>query len=917
MNNSDNSNGSIDNKLLSLISERGWKGLNEMQEQSYRKIIKGDNVLIMAPTGYGKTEAALLPIFSQALKSSPEPVFLLYITPMRALINDLMRRINWWCERLSFRVGRKHAEVPQSEKNVRLKEVPHILITTPEGLEIDLDWAPKFREKLKKVKWVIIDEVHEIYQSKRGIQLAILLKRLSSLAEEDFQRIVLSATIGNPEVLMKMFFDGSNRGRSLIKAQERKEFNIKISSSGRNIEDVVKTVLSSLEDKTIIFVDSRSLAERIHEELEKLKVDNIYVHHSSVGSKIKQEIEEKLKEGKVKAVISTKTLELGIDFAVNKVIMVHPPQSVTSFIQRIGRSNHVKEGIAKGEIITTSIGETLEAIAITELAKRGEIEKYNLIHPYLDVIGKEMLGIIIQRREVEEEEIYRFFSSISFLNAKVETLKELLDLLSYCKIVEKENGKIRIGKMFFKTWRLTKEKRPWQRSLSEFFSVMRSSDSFAIKSNGSKIGELDAVFVFKSIRMGDIIRVSGKYWKITKIDFDKYTIEVVPFNQQGNVPIWRGESIPKSDKVAKEVGRIIGMMDYKSELEPLYSFYEKRGLSLPNKKLMIYSKRDKESIYSYILPEKVSNTLAHLLLDYCSRTQGPNCYARSSIYGFSISCEKDNPLKEIIKFPLKEIRRMMLRAIRRSPFFYISLKEIKGNLGINKTAAMRSKLLMSEAMKQTILRYFSISKTLRVLEELKEGRIQIVEINEIDLLGEQVTYSQQIKPWINDIKLQIYRIVSENDALNEREISNIIGFSEKYILLKLKDMRKPEEKMRLTYFIDVDDGSIRWTTYENIKRMTSTLFSSSFSPHNLDESFKIKYKSLNGEFGEIIVKVKEVLNNPSQFIQYFPEEISELKVLPSNDPSYMAFPRFFYVNKSALPYLVLNAITYIQLTRPE
>jgi len=122
MNNSDNSNGSIDNKLLSLISERGWKGLNEMQEQSYRKIIKGDNVLIMAPTGYGKTEAALLPIFSQALKSSPESSFLLYITPMRALINDLMRRINWWCERLSFRVGRKHAEVPQSEKNVRLRK---------------------------------------------------------------------------------------------------------------------------------------------------------------------------------------------------------------------------------------------------------------------------------------------------------------------------------------------------------------------------------------------------------------------------------------------------------------------------------------------------------------------------------------------------------------------------------------------------------------------------------------------------------------------------------------------------------------------------------------------------------------------------------------------------------------------------
>jgi len=181
----------LDQRLRKLIEEKNWIKLTRVQEMSYEPITNGYNTLIIAPTGYGKTEAAMFPILNRMLKEDVKPVTVIYITPLKALINDLLYRIDWWASRLGFLVNRKHGEVPQKEKNLRLKKIPHIIVTTPEGLKIDLDWASRFREHYKNVKWVIVDEIHELINSKRGTQLSILLERLKHFIGYDFQRIGL------------------------------------------------------------------------------------------------------------------------------------------------------------------------------------------------------------------------------------------------------------------------------------------------------------------------------------------------------------------------------------------------------------------------------------------------------------------------------------------------------------------------------------------------------------------------------------------------------------------------------------------------------------------------------------------------------------------------------------------------------
>lgn len=339
----------LNSKILNLMRERNWTKMTRIQEIAIKPILNGHNTLIIAPTGFGKTEAAILPILSLMSDSDQKPVSIIYITPLKALINDLTIRIDRWASKLGYLVNRKHGEVPQKEKNMRLKKAPHILVTTPEGLEIDMDWASKFRENYKNVNWVVIDEIHELIGSKRGAQLFVLLERLKDFSGRDFQRIGLSATISNQELVASTLFGSSKRPRSIVKADVGKEFKLrikKISSTGDLWYESAKAIRESLEPPTLVFTNSRFLTERLHEELEKLGERGIYVHHSSISRDSKNHAEENLRSGKAGAVLCTKTLELGIDVGkVKKIIMYRPPPSVASFLQRLGRSGHCVGGV--------------------------------------------------------------------------------------------------------------------------------------------------------------------------------------------------------------------------------------------------------------------------------------------------------------------------------------------------------------------------------------------------------------------------------------------------------------------------------------------------------------------------------------------------------------------------------------------
>ncbi|RLF79320.1 helicase, partial [Thermococci archaeon] len=341
------------------------------QRYAVVEIHKGENVLISSPTGSGKTLSAFLAAINELVLLGKEgklkdQIYILYVSPLRALNNDIRRNLE---EPLSeirevykelgyelpeIRVAVRTSDTSSYEKQKMIKKPPHILITTPESLAIALN-APKFSQRLKTVKYVIIDEVHALAENKRGTHLTLSLERLQNLAG-DFVRIGLSATIHPLEEVAKFVFgfndDGTPRSGLIVDISFAKQTEIKVESV---VEDLIYAPANELSEAlykrlddlieqhrtTLIFTNTRSGAERVAYHLKKKfpkYAELIEAHHSSLSRDVRLEVEEKLKRGELKAVISSTSLELGIDIgAIDLVVLIGSPKSVNRALQRIGR----------------------------------------------------------------------------------------------------------------------------------------------------------------------------------------------------------------------------------------------------------------------------------------------------------------------------------------------------------------------------------------------------------------------------------------------------------------------------------------------------------------------------------------------------------------------------------------------------
>ncbi|MEM3350016.1 MAG: DEAD/DEAH box helicase [Saccharolobus sp.] len=922
----------LDQRLIQLIREKQWNNLTSIQEMSFDPINNGNNTLIIAPTGYGKTEAALFPILNKMLKEEVKPVTVIYITPLKALINDLLYRIEWWASRLGFLASRKHGEVPQKEKNLRLKKIPHILVTTPEGLEIDLDWASRFREHYKNVKWVIIDEVHELINSKRGTQLSLLLERLKSFIGNDFQRIGLSATVRDEENVAKFIFGSSERKASIIKLHDTRNFEIKIHKIDNPISmwrNSAEKINQLLEKPTLIFTNSRFSTERLHEELEKLGNKEIYVHHSSVSRDLKNLAEDKLRNGNAKAVVCTKTLELGIHLGdIKKVIMLRPPTSVSSFLQRLGRSGHIVHGIPKGEVICFYDFDVIEALGLYISAKNGIIEKPT-IDDGLDIVARELLGMVLQYQVIDINYAYSVIkSSFVYKDLKLSTFLELVNYLAKNDIIKIDNGNLRLGPSFFRIWRFNKDsKNGWGRDFSEFFSLINNDDTFTLKYNGETVGEIDAVYVYRHVRANDIIRISGKLWKVVKINMNKNTIDVIPVNEgEGEIPIWKGENTSKSLVVLNAIKKTIKNIDRyyrviqnivdeesKTNIFNIIKKYEELNKNFSVDNTILIEKRDDEWIYGTLIDEKIANTLSHALLYLVIKKYTLNTSARSSIYGFSIKGSPIDLLKELTNMDRNKIKRIIFRSVIRSPLYIATLKEIQPSFGkISKINPKEDKFLLKEALRQTIKRYFSIKKTLEYIDKIKKGEIKMVYIDKPTPLSEAVLTHAQIRPWLFDLNISIYQAI-KGGAYTLNELSEVLGISPKSLENKLKQMRRSNNKYKVTSFVDVDSREIRWCLYEDfINIIKSEEYYSSFAPINLDDIFVADLKSGDNQI-EILFKPKDLLNNQEEILRKIPfMNIEEVKVREAIDSSYQYSQKYYHVGKDIIIYLLLNAVSYLQ-----
>lgn len=906
-----------------LVRLKGWQGLTEMQLEAYRIIHSGANLLISAPTGTGKTEAALLPILDLMLAEGSEPLALLYVTPAKALIDDLYERVSWWASKLGFRVARKHGDTAARERAARSRRVPHILITTPESLEIDLDWAHKFRENYRNLKWVIVDEVHDLLSSKRGAQLALLLERLRVFTGRDIQVVGLSATMGDPEAALRVLSGSSGRPMSVLRwGTKRYEFTV-ISAGGEGPEAIAERLADLIEAPTLIFVNSRFMAEKLKAELEKrVQGEEIYVHHSSVSPEMRRKAEEALKAGRG-IVICTKTLELGIDVGdVKRVIITGGPGSPDALMQRVGRSGHQLDGVPRGLVVASGATEVAEAAAEASLAVKGVFTLRPLRRAPLDVVAREAVGIIMERKGATAREVYDTLKGSPIFTLSLGDVEKLLEYMAETGYLRSRNGKYVIGPLFYKIWSFNGRQQGGRRARSfpEFFTTISAPESFRVESNGREIGSIDSLFVWRYLRPGDVIRLSGHTWKVKSIDESSMKIEMERYESEAEVPLWRGTSIRRPREVAAEAMRILAGSGLP---EGVRIIGEMPGINalVPLDDVAVYDRHDREDVILYPLGDGGAEALAVVASYLIQREEGLTVHYRFSYYGFAVSTSMPGKLVKILySIEPSRLEELLERALKSSPLTVQVVREIQHPLGrlgsVDPFQAPDDDLIIREAVRQVIELYMDVDAAREFLRGLHSGSIRLVEWRGSGYhpLTRELAGVPAVRPWLPGLARRIASLI-EGYALTVEEIADALELSEKTVEAKLKDMRRVDYgAIRTVAFIDVDDGETRWTLASSLPQVAELEeFKASFTPRRIDAQYRVVVKRSRGDAGmEFILTPRNVLENWDAVRKMLPGEAHQVTISNVDYPDRDLTVTYYNLPADTLRYLILNAAAAIE-----
>ncbi|MGC9179481.1 MAG: DEAD/DEAH box helicase [Vulcanisaeta sp.] len=564
--------------IQSALVERGFLRATEPQKSAIPRILNGRNVLIIAPTGSGKTEAAVLPVLSMFRwgmdkgEFIDKGIYILYVTPLRALNRDLLDRLVWWGEKIGVKVGVRHGDTDQSDRVKQSRDPPQMLITTPETLQAILA-GKRLREHLTKLKWIIVDEIHEFAEDKRGTQLALTLERIKWLIGRKPQIIGLSATVGSPEEVAK-FLVGNDDECDIIQSSIVREMQLDVVRPETTSEDeeVAKNVylypdaiarlrlirdLVSKNGATIVFVNTRSMAELLMYRFAMLGYDSVGIHHSSLSKVSRITTERAFKDGKLKAVIATSSLELGIDIGrVDFVIQYLSPHQVVRLVQRIGRSGHRLDKVPRGVVITEDLNDTLEAVAIINRAKSGLLEATQIPDKPYDVLVHQIVSLLMIKNRWSIDELYDLISrAYPYRKLSVEELKGVLRFMSevlnprLAYFIEDEGVVLKPSGF--------RARREMYRYFFSQMSMIPDEKHYLVinQANEEPIGVLDEAFVAEYGEPGVKFVFRGGVWVLQKIVGE--TIYVAPAKDTvGAIPSWVGEEIPVPFEVAQDVGSI-------------------------------------------------------------------------------------------------------------------------------------------------------------------------------------------------------------------------------------------------------------------------------------------------------------------------------------------------------------------------
>ncbi len=711
-------------QILNPIVEKWFfsrfKSFSLPQLHGVMEIHSRNNILVSAPTGATKTLTAFLSILNELVDSSikgilEDRIYCVYVSPLKALNNDIERNLKEPLEEiekiagkeLKIRVAVRTGDTETRERTKMLKNPPHILITTPESLAILLS-SPKFIEHLKKVEWFICDEVHALAENKRGVHLSLSMERLGNLSPH-MTRIGLSATISPLQDVAEFlvgYEGGKPRDCKIIDVQFIKEMDLKVLSPVKDLIGVEHGLMHHsmyvLIDKliqehktTLIFTNTRSATERVvhhlKEKFPKNYLENIGAHHGSLSKNSRLDIETRLRAGKLKVVVCSTSLELGIDIGyIDLVICLGSPKSVARALQRIGRSGHRMHEKTKGRIIVLDRDDLVECAVLLKDSIERKIDRIHIPTNCLDVLAQQIDGIAIQDK-IHIDELFKLVKqSYCYKDLTKNDFQEVIDYLAgkyisledrniYAKIWHDETtGMIgrrgKMGRVIYMT------------NIGTIPEEVRVS----VKVGDQTVGYIEEAFLEK-MRSGDIFTLGGNVYEF-KFASGMVAQVRASVNRPPTIPSWFSEMLPLSYDLAVDIGKFRKLLGQKfcyskskeeimkfindylyvdsNAAESLYNyFYEQFHYSeIPSDTRIVVENYTDEwgkryVIFHSLFGRRVNDCLSRAVAFAIGRTQHKDVEIGISDNGFYVSAGKVDVMKAFKLLKSKELGKVMDMAI--------------------------------------------------------------------------------------------------------------------------------------------------------------------------------------------------------------------------------------------------------------
>lgn len=743
----------LDHRLQDLLTKRGITEPTEPQTKAIPAILSGQNVLLVAPTGIGKTEAAMLPVLHLLASSRRSGIRCVYVTPLRALNRDLLKRLKEFGEAVGLVVAVRHGDTPQSERAAQSRSPPDVLITTPETVQI-LFTGSVLRQHLSQVKHVIIDEIHELADDERGAQLTIALERLVGIAGE-FQRIGLSATVGSIEDVAS-FLTGVDRKVSILTVSAVKDMRISVESppedeKDKKLADQLQTDLKHMacmkrckelieeHRSTLFFVNTRDSAEalgvRYHVWDENFKVG---VHHGSLSKEIRVQMEDDFKSERLKALICTSSLELGIDVgSADFAIQFDSPRQVTRLIQRVGRSGHGVGEVSVGKIVATAPKEIAESFVISRRAMLEELEKLKIRPNPLSVLANQLVAMSLTVGRVDKDQAFATITRAhSFRTLLRKDFDEVLQILADLRLLWNDEKAFR--------------RRPDARKyFFENISMIPDERTYKVRDISSRgiIGTLDESFVATYAEPYSTFVTRGRTWRVVELTEDEVIVEQV--HELGATPSWVGEEIPVPYEVAQEVGamrRLLAMEVYPGDDDTkrqLADWIRSQGqLPLPTDKLVTVEQGDGVIVINCCFGSKVNETLAKLIGGLLTARFGESIGVQADVYSIVLETPRGVGVADVVRIlnetdatSLHQLMRLLVRnsAYLRWQFVHVAKKFGAVAKGADYKMLNLSKLvdvfehspIFEETLAKVIWENMDIDGTENVLKRIQEGIIEL------------------------------------------------------------------------------------------------------------------------------------------------------------------------------------------------